>query len=332
MVMPGRKYSGGTAYRYGFNGKENDNEVKGEANEIDYGKRVYDPRLGRFLSTDPLATQFPYYTPYQYAGNKPTWAMDLDGAEDVIIPRGIPIPDPVLTLPRLGPVPVPPISPPMPPLIPQGFSMPQTPMLPPAPYMPVPPLSQSITRSAPIDEAGINPNDATTWPAPPFGENWKVAPVKPGTKGYEKLEKQGKEATRLENDKGGILRWHQADKWHPKGHWDYKNPDINKPLGQWENYTPDGIKIPKGQIYGKDFNPAILMFTDLSSFPVTQYPAYLQRQYQSIKQKLIEYNKKKAEFDEQMEKYQKEMEKYNKKREEYYKKIDNHGFPEKMII
>lgn len=37
-------------YRYGFNGKENDNEVKGEGNQQDYGMRIYDPRLGKFLS------------------------------------------------------------------------------------------------------------------------------------------------------------------------------------------------------------------------------------------------------------------------------------------
>jgi RHS repeat-associated protein len=41
-------------YRYGFNGKGNDNEVKGIGNQQDYGMRIYDPRLGRFLSVDPL--------------------------------------------------------------------------------------------------------------------------------------------------------------------------------------------------------------------------------------------------------------------------------------
>jgi len=40
MVMPGRKYSGSPGYRYGFNGKENDNEVKGEGNQQDYGLRI----------------------------------------------------------------------------------------------------------------------------------------------------------------------------------------------------------------------------------------------------------------------------------------------------
>ncbi len=45
-------------YRFGFNGKENDNEVKGTGNQIDYGERIYDPRLGRFLSIDPLKKEF----------------------------------------------------------------------------------------------------------------------------------------------------------------------------------------------------------------------------------------------------------------------------------
>jgi RHS repeat-associated protein len=50
--------SGSSIYRYGFNGKENDNEAKGEGNQQDYGMRIYDPRLGRFLSMDPLSNLF----------------------------------------------------------------------------------------------------------------------------------------------------------------------------------------------------------------------------------------------------------------------------------
>lgn len=81
--MPGRKYASSGLYKYGFNGKENDNEVIGEGNQQDYGMRVYDPRLGKFLSVDPLSKKFAYYTPYQYAGNKPIWCIDLDGLEDL---------------------------------------------------------------------------------------------------------------------------------------------------------------------------------------------------------------------------------------------------------
>jgi RHS repeat-associated protein len=82
MLMPGRKYAASNAYRYGFNGKENDNEVKGEGNEQDYGMRVYDPRIGKFLSVDPLTANYPWYTPYQFAGNKPINSIDLDGLEE----------------------------------------------------------------------------------------------------------------------------------------------------------------------------------------------------------------------------------------------------------
>jgi len=82
MLQPDRSYSLGS-YRYGFNGKEDDNEAKGAGNQQDYGMRIYDPRLGRFLSVDPLTKGFPYYTPYQFAGNTPIQAIDLDGGEEL---------------------------------------------------------------------------------------------------------------------------------------------------------------------------------------------------------------------------------------------------------
>ena len=82
MQMPGRNYSiANTNYRYGFNGKENDNEVKGEGNQQDYGMRIYDPRLGRFLSEDPITKKYPGLTPYQFASNSPIAGVDLDGLE-----------------------------------------------------------------------------------------------------------------------------------------------------------------------------------------------------------------------------------------------------------
>jgi len=83
MQMPGRTYIAGGSlnYRYGFNGKENDNEVKGAGDQIDYGMRVYDPRVGRFLSVDPLAKKYPELTPYQYASGNPIMNIDIDGLE-----------------------------------------------------------------------------------------------------------------------------------------------------------------------------------------------------------------------------------------------------------
>lgn len=80
--MPERKYSiANTNYRYGFNGKELDKETS-STSTYDYGFRIYSPALGRFLSVDPLFKSYPWYTPYQFAGNKPIAFVDIDGKEE----------------------------------------------------------------------------------------------------------------------------------------------------------------------------------------------------------------------------------------------------------
>jgi|GEM_PF-4525774 len=88
--VPKRGYTLDKPYRYGFNGKENDNDVKVDfdGNEIpgaqqDYGMRIYDPRVGRFLSVDPLTPKYPELTPYQFASDNPIENIDLDGLEGV---------------------------------------------------------------------------------------------------------------------------------------------------------------------------------------------------------------------------------------------------------
>jgi len=88
MVMPGRKYTQPNSnYRYGFNGKENDNDVKGEGDHQDYGMRIYNPRLGRFLSVDPLSKEYPWNSTYAFAENDPINFIDLDGCERATPPR-----------------------------------------------------------------------------------------------------------------------------------------------------------------------------------------------------------------------------------------------------
>jgi len=79
MQMPGRKYSNGSSYRYGFNGKENDNDVKGEGNSLDFGARIYDPRIGRWLSVDPMIARMPGVGSYTYVNNNPIRYIDPDG-------------------------------------------------------------------------------------------------------------------------------------------------------------------------------------------------------------------------------------------------------------
>ena len=63
--------------RFHFNWKENDVETQTQ----DYGMRSYDPRIGRPPSIDPLSSEYPYYSPYQFFGNNPILYIDLDGAE-----------------------------------------------------------------------------------------------------------------------------------------------------------------------------------------------------------------------------------------------------------
>ena len=87
MLVPNR-HGNVQDYRYGFNGKEKDDEVKGEGNWQDYGLRMYDPRIGRFPNMDPLSKDFPNFAPYQFAGNTPIAAIDLDGAEPKIVVTG----------------------------------------------------------------------------------------------------------------------------------------------------------------------------------------------------------------------------------------------------
>ncbi len=77
MTIQARSYSS-SGYRYSFNGKETDEETGNQ----DYGFRIYNPRTGKFLSEDPITMDYPWFTPYQFAGNKPIWAIDLDGLED----------------------------------------------------------------------------------------------------------------------------------------------------------------------------------------------------------------------------------------------------------
>ena len=80
MLMPGKSYSiANTNYRFGFNGKEKDD--KDGIVQYDYGFRIYDPRLVRFKSVDPLFKGYPWNSPYSFAENEPISNIDLDGLE-----------------------------------------------------------------------------------------------------------------------------------------------------------------------------------------------------------------------------------------------------------
>jgi RHS repeat-associated protein len=79
--MPGRNYINGSSYRYGMNGKEKDDEIVGSGNNYDFGARHYDPRLGRWLSLDPLMAKYPGLSPYNFCANNPIMFVDQDGRD-----------------------------------------------------------------------------------------------------------------------------------------------------------------------------------------------------------------------------------------------------------
>ncbi|MBK8682087.1 MAG: hypothetical protein IPN31_09330 [Bacteroidetes bacterium] len=79
MLMPGRNWSAGSEYRFGFNSKESDSEMYGEGNSYDFGARIYDARLGRWMSVDPAQSKYPALSPYSAFNNCPIYITDPGG-------------------------------------------------------------------------------------------------------------------------------------------------------------------------------------------------------------------------------------------------------------
>jgi RHS repeat-associated protein len=70
--MPGRIIQDGEPYRYAFQGQEKDPETGKEAFQL----RLWDGRIGRWLTTDPYGQ---YASPYLGMGNNPINSIDPDG-------------------------------------------------------------------------------------------------------------------------------------------------------------------------------------------------------------------------------------------------------------
>jgi RHS repeat-associated protein len=64
--------------QYKFTGKEEQNELS--LNLIDFGIRMYDPAIARWMVIDPLAHKIYGWSPYNYAINNPVLFVDPDGA------------------------------------------------------------------------------------------------------------------------------------------------------------------------------------------------------------------------------------------------------------
>ncbi|MFC2103750.1 DUF6443 domain-containing protein [Bacteroidota bacterium] len=76
-------YSGASKNKFLYNGKELHDELN--TNWYDYNARFYDPYIGRFIGIDPICESFRYISPYNYAENYPTGAIDLWGLQKFIV-------------------------------------------------------------------------------------------------------------------------------------------------------------------------------------------------------------------------------------------------------
>ncbi|WP_298148740.1 hypothetical protein [Flavobacterium sp.] len=80
MLIPNRHDETGN-YRYGFQGQEQNDEVKGEGNSLNYTFRMHDPRVGRFFAVDPLERSFPHNSPFAFSENRVLDGIELEGRE-----------------------------------------------------------------------------------------------------------------------------------------------------------------------------------------------------------------------------------------------------------
>lgn len=71
----------GDGYRFAFNGMERDDSWNGVGNSYDFGARIYDARLGRWLALDPLMVKYPEYSGYIFSAGNPILYKDFDGRD-----------------------------------------------------------------------------------------------------------------------------------------------------------------------------------------------------------------------------------------------------------
>ncbi len=78
QAIAARGYAG-SSYTYGYQGQEKAEEIYASA--VTYKYRVEDSRIGRFFSVDPLTGKYPFYSPYQFSGNRVVDMVELEGLE-----------------------------------------------------------------------------------------------------------------------------------------------------------------------------------------------------------------------------------------------------------
>jgi RHS repeat-associated protein len=322
-------------YRYGFNGKENDPESTDAGDGLqDYGFRIYNPSLGRFLSVDPLAPKYPELTPYQFASNTPIQAIDLDGLEAWALPRFLPriqFPTIRLTLPRAPVMPRSPVLPPAP-LLPEAPTIPQAPTFPQAPSMP-----QSPTAPFDLISGGIN------WANPPaspddLSSDWEEV-THPKNNNGENREFRNK-------DTGEVIRFDKGDPskggFQKNDHWHRLNPAWNRKMGNKGRYldrygNPCDRNSPESHIEITPINgilPTVIISAEMQAawekyndqmFDYQIEKIHYEAKMMLYRMEMIEYEKKKKIYMEQLLDYMEEMKDYKEDMKEYYQILEEQG-------
>lgn len=81
VTLEKRNFVVDEGYRYGFQGQESDDEIKGAGNSYNYTYRMHDPRIGRFFAVDPLSKDYPWNSPYAFSENQVIDCIELEGLE-----------------------------------------------------------------------------------------------------------------------------------------------------------------------------------------------------------------------------------------------------------
>ena len=65
--------------RWRYSGKEEQKALDSALQLIDYGARMYDPTIVRWMSVDPMAEKYYPMAPYAYCAGNPVNVIDIDG-------------------------------------------------------------------------------------------------------------------------------------------------------------------------------------------------------------------------------------------------------------
>jgi len=84
MGMQGRSFEAGNlTYRFGYQEQEKDSEIYGNNSQYAFKYRMYNPRLGKFFSVDPLYKDYSHISPYAFCENKDIQFKELEGLQAI---------------------------------------------------------------------------------------------------------------------------------------------------------------------------------------------------------------------------------------------------------